>query len=102
MFPSAAPNAKRGHREPQKETELAPQKRAQTDNAIATISSSGIAESSAKAVPLMPLAYDKDVRRINQELEEEENGPKPRKPTSIERLQARRVMAHDKGDWEDE
>ena len=51
-----------------------------------------------QAVPLIPLAYAEDVRRINEEIEEEENGPKPRKLIWMERLQARSVMAHDKKD----
>ena len=70
-----------------------------TDLAIATVPCSAIAGPNAKSVPLMPLVYAEDVRRINEELGEELNGPKPRKPTSMERLQARRVMAHDKGDY---
>ena len=41
------------------------------------------------------------MRRINEELEEEIDGPKPRKPTSMERLQTRRVMVRDKGNWKE-
>ena len=49
----------------------------------------------------MPSACAEDEHRINEEHDEELNGPKPRKPTSMEHLQARRVMAHDKRDWKE-
>ena len=41
------------------------------------------------------------MRRINEEHEEEVNGPKPRNPTSMELLQARSVIAHEKGSWKE-
>ena len=47
----------------------------------------------------MPLAYAEDARRINEELDQEINGPKTWKLTSMKRLQARHVMAQDSGDW---
>ena len=51
------------------------------------------------AVPLMPLSYAEDVRCINEKLDEDENRPKPRKPTSMERLQACHVLTHNKGNY---
>ena len=100
-FPSALEIAKQGNLELEKRTAVTASMHEQSKLAIASVPSSAIAGSSAKAVPLMPLAYAEDVRRINKELDEEENGPKPRKPTSMERLQARRVMAHDKGNYQE-
>ena len=47
----------------------------------------------------MLLAYEEAVQQINKENGKEEHGPKPRKPTLMERLKARRLMAHNKGDW---
>ena len=72
-----------------------------TDTEIVTVPSSAIAKSNPRAVPLMPLAYSEDVRRINDELNEEVTRSKPRKPTSMARLQACRVVAHEKGDREE-
>ena len=48
--------------------------------------------------PLILPDYTEGVWRINEELDEELNGPKPWKPTSMERYQTRCVMVHDKGD----
>ena len=72
-----------------------------TEKEITTVSSLTIAGSNTRVIPLMPPAYAKNVRRINDELEEQVNVAKPRKSTSMERLQASRAMAHDKGNWKE-
>ena len=56
--------------------------------AIATVPSPEIAVAGIKAVQLMPLAYAKDVLRMNKEIDVEVSGPKQHKPTSMEHLQA--------------
>ena len=68
---------------------------------IASVPSPAIAGPGSKTISLMPPGYAEDVSRINEELDEELNVPKSRETTSMERLQACRVMAHDKGDWEE-
>ena len=68
---------------------------------IASVNSAAIAGSSASAIPLMPLMYAEDACRINQKLDEEPSGPRARMPTSMESLQACRVFAHDKGNFEE-
>ena len=80
-FPSATAIAMPDNDEATKHNELSSNEPLTTDLAISKVLSSEIADSRTQAVPLMPLAYAKDVRRINDELDEEVNGPKPRKHT---------------------
>ena len=71
------------------------------DVAIVTVLSPVIVVSCTKAVQIMKSVYAEDVRRMNKEIDEEINGRKPRRLTPMERLQIRRVVAHNKGRYEE-
>ena len=99
VFPSSAVRASGNSLVAQEPTITEVNKHNIADTVITIMNLSEVAGKDTQSVLLMPIAYEKDVQHINEELEKELNGLKPRKLISTERLKARRVIVHDKGDY---